>query len=94
MINSTLEELREIIKTMNDEFGAHEFIAGFIRRNEALYASELKGVNGDFQRLHAQLGRLLSENKERLGIEKIGKRLSRNIKGYDSECEFWKKSNQ
>ena len=77
-----IEELQEkLAKEMKEEFSSPEFI-------ERLYKHKKDHA---FQTVHRQIGRFLSENQEKLGIEKTQRKENLNVFGNETEVQYWKK---
>ena len=86
--------LTDVVAQMPQEFDSHEFIKKFIAMHEREYVDmlyEQHEVNGIFRAVHAEIGRALAEDAERLNICKVTRDLSENVKGYDSENQRCKK---
>lgn len=85
----------DIIKELPNKFDSHAFIQKLIKKDEERYIIELYGClkpKGTFQYFHSQIGRYLSEERSKLGIESRRKVLSKNIKDYISDNEGWVKT--
>lgn len=89
-----IEELQEkLAKEMKEEFSSHEFIEKYAYRYEEEYVERLYQHKKDhaFQTVHRQIGRFLSENQEKLGIEKTQRKENLNVFGNETEVQYWKK---
>ena len=88
-----------MLESLPPEFYSHQFIERFICENEREYVEMLyaqKDSPAIFRTVHAQIAKFLAENVDELHICKDtedgnGRAESRNIKGYDSENQKWKK---
>lgn len=91
----TIAQAKSIIDALQDEFDSHDFIERLSIDYECQYVEIIKNhadsKNGIFRASHSEIGRFLSEKHSELGIEKKGKESSRNIKGYDSPNQCWRK---
>lgn len=94
-----IETVKRVLESMPQEFDSHQFIERFIRENEREYVEmlyEQKDSPAIFRTVHAHIAKFLAENVDELHIYKDtedgnGHPESRNIKGYDSENQKWKK---
>lgn len=94
-----IETVKRVLESMPLEFDSHQFIERFIRENEREYVEMLyaqKDSLAIFRTVHAHIAKFLADNAEELHICKDteygdGRAESRNIKGYDSENQKWKK---
>lgn len=89
-----IEELqKKLVKEMKEEFSSHEFIEKYAYRYEEEYIERLYKHKKDhaFQTVHRQIGRFLSENQEKLGIEKTQRKENLNVFGNETEVQYWKK---
>ena len=102
-MNISVDQCREIINIFNKrddtkyDFDSHEFIKALKMSFPLVYYSSLLEYISEesrkeaYQKLHAQIGRLLLENRDQLKIEKLGKHHSSNYKNDSSENEKWQK---
>lgn len=94
-----IEIVKHVLESMPSEFDSHQFIERFIRENEREYVEMLyaqKNSPAIFRTVHAHIAKFLADNADELHICKDtedgnGRAESRNIKGYDSENQKWKK---
>ncbi|WP_417873979.1 hypothetical protein [Xanthomarina gelatinilytica] len=84
----------EIISNIpNDKFDSHEFIRNFAKRFEIEYVEFLSSYKEEpFRKVHAQIGKFLSENQDVLNIKDVGISKSQNVFGVDSQNEMWVKT--
>lgn len=92
---------RDVIDVFNKredyDFDSHEFIAALKLSYPAAYYKALlsnlanRAVEEAFQQLHAEIGKFLSRNQNKLNIRSVGKHCSLNYKGTESQNEMWKK---
>jgi hypothetical protein len=91
----TISQAQGVIRKMDKSFDSHKFIEQFSTDYEADYVAMLcehKGSdNGIFKTVHARIAGFLSKNSTALNIRKDGRISSKNIKGYKSENQKWKK---
>ncbi len=86
-----IQDVVHVIALLPNEFSSHQLIEKYIRELEADYIDRLNPENGSMRKLHGEIGRFLMNNSNRLGIEKIGISMDKNIKGYDSPNALWRK---
>lgn len=94
-----IETVKRVLESMPPEFDSHQFIERFIRENEREYVEMLyaqKDSPAIFRTVHARIAKFLVENADELHICKDcdgddGRAESRNIKGYESENQKWRK---
>ena len=91
----TVKQAETTIAKLNDEFDTHDLIETFSRLYEREYVDIINKHISDthiFMSAHGSIGKFLSEFAEDLGIEKANNRVSsRNIKGYRSPNQKWRK---
>lgn len=76
-----------------DNFDSHEFIRNFAKRFEIEYVGFLSSYKQEpFRKVHAQIGKFLSEHQSLLSIKDDGITQSPNIFGIESQNEKWIKT--
>lgn len=79
-----------IVKTLPKVFTSHVFIESYIREFETEYIRDLKPKSGGFRELNSKIARFLSENQEKLHLQKgEDKVMDENVKGYLSANASW-----
>ena len=83
----------DIIKAIPyDTFDSHEFIRKFAKRFELDYVAFLNiPTEEPFRKIHAEIGRFLSVNKDSLNLKDDGVTESLNVFGIVSPNERWVK---
>jgi hypothetical protein len=84
----------DVIKAIpNDTFDSHEFIRKFAKRFELHYVTFLNSASEEpFRKVHAEIGRFLSVNKESLNLKDDGVTESPNVFGNVTPNERWVKT--
>lgn len=95
MIDVNISHAQEVIKKLNPTFDTHDFIEQLSKDFERKYVDVICERRKDvhiFMSAHAAIGWFLSNEAKKLKIEKQSDRLSsRNIKGYKSPNQKWRK---
>lgn len=91
-----ISQAQKVIKELNPTFDTHDFIEKFSRNYEREYVEIIykyyKKSARIFMSAHAAIGKFLSDETQNLKIEKQSERVSsRNIKGYKSPNQRWRK---
>ncbi|MBR4995709.1 MAG: hypothetical protein IKY82_06575 [Alistipes sp.] len=84
-------EVKEIIRVMNRQFDAHDFILKFIQVYTHSYFQLLDRNNRDIRLVDAYIGSFLQAKAGELGISEIGKVISKNIMSNETKCMLWEK---
>ncbi|MBR0195041.1 MAG: hypothetical protein IJQ32_02195 [Paludibacteraceae bacterium] len=87
----TIDEARQIVSMMKDEFDSHDFILVYACAYTLSYLNILWEYNGDARIADGQIAKRVSLWSTRLSLSKGVKTISMNIKGYKSECTKWTK---
>ena len=89
-MSANLISIKEIINQIPRPFDSHTFIQLFSKEFQQEYVQLLTAYETEpFVKVHAQIGKFLSENQLELSIKSNGKVLSANIFGEQSENEQW-----
>lgn len=89
-MSANLIPIKESINKIPRPFDSHTFIQLFSKEFQQEYVQLLAAYEKEpFIKVHAQIGKFLSENQIELGIKSNGKVLSANIFGEQSENEQW-----
>ena len=98
---SSIEQFRNVVRELDTNFDSHQFIEKYTKMYERDYLVGLlkefitsKTGHGVLRAYHSMIGRNLSRNKKKLGIQETTRHASENIKGYDSLNMQWRKFNQ
>ena len=86
-----ISESQDVIKRMEYQFDAHDFILKFIQAYAHSYFSLLGKYEGDVRKTDAYIGSFLQLNASELSISKVGKTISKNIMSNETECMLWEK---
>lgn len=93
-----INQIKEIIDELGNEFDSHRFIKKFMERHEREYVEMLykhiNTPNGIFRAVDAEIARFLSVHSEELGIKKKGRCPSGNPKMNDSDNQEWTKDSK
>jgi hypothetical protein len=88
------QNAKNLIRKMENQFDSHRFIIQLSKDYEKDYVVLLNTYIESleiFRTLHAQIGRYLTMNQDKLSITKIKRSDSDNIKDNESENQIWGK---
>lgn len=90
------QDAKKVIENLSEGFDSHDFIMKYIDLYEQEYLVELfryavTSQGGVFRNFHSRIGEFLSKNEEELGIEKVERKPSLNVKGKKTENQRWRK---
>jgi hypothetical protein len=85
-----LQKVKNVVDKMGEEFDSHNFITRYLNEYEKEYI-QILADSEVFRTANAQIGRFLSDHSVELGIEKVERVVSSNIKGNESENQNWVK---
>lgn len=86
-----INDFKNVINGLPNEFNSHDFIRNYIKCYEPEYVKMLSPEFGTFKKAHAQIGKFLSDEQKTLGIKKNGTILSEDIKGDSDQIALWEK---
>ena len=86
-----IDDTKDIIKQMSNEFDAHDFIFAYIKYCTHKYFAMLGRNNYNVNLTNAQISHFISRNLEELRLEVLGEVVSLNFMSNLSTCMSWKK---
>jgi len=86
-----LEKFKQVIATLDEQFTSHDFIKNFLKLYENEYREWFN--ESSLPVVHSNIGKILVNNQEKLGIEKNGRVNSETFHGTLGNVQSWKKSN-
>lgn len=89
-----IQVAREIISSQKRVFYSHDFIDAF--RNHPQHKEEYRAIVERYtedadRKANSLIARFLSDNTDRLPIEKIGRGYSSNVHGNKTSCALWER---
>lgn len=86
-----LKQVEDVIRLLDVQFDAHDFILKFIKEYTHSYFQLLGRFNGDVRQTDAYIGSFLQKNADILAISETGKVISMNVMSNQTNCMSWRK---